>query len=188
MRLKDIVVAVVAILVLAVLAAFAAMGFVLMDGMSYTATGHETLSPAGAESGRALVVYDPGITGRAKDAAATIAGDLQAKGYAVDLCGIRSAGAWRTSGYDVIVAGGPVYVGNASGSVRSYLSTLKADEGTRLGVFGTGGTDLGSDDPAIVRKDVASVDTSLEIKAAMKLLEYDDADEKCAVFVEELLR
>ncbi len=188
MKIINIVIVITAVLVLAIVAAFGAMGFVLMDGMSYTATGHETLSPAGAETGKALVVFDPGMSGRAKDAAATIAGDLRAKGYAVDLCGIRSGEAWRTAGYDVIVVGGPVYVGNASGSVKSYLSTLKADEGTRLGVFGTGGTDPGTDDPAVVRKDVASVDTTLEIKAVMKLLEHDDADEKCASFVDGLLQ
>jgi flavodoxin len=159
-----------------------------MDGMSYTATGHETLSPAGSETGKALVVYNPGITGQAKEAAATIAGDLQAKGYTVDLCGIRSGEAWRTSGYGVIVVGGPVYVGNASGSVRSYLNTLKADEGTRLGVFGTGSVDPGSDDLAVVRKDVATANTTLEIRAAVKILQNDDADEKCSTFVDALLR
>ena len=188
MKLVSIIAVVVAVLVLAVLAAFASMGFLFMDGMSYTATGHEALSPSGAEAGKALVVYNPGITGQAKDAAATIAGDLQAKGYTVDLCGIRSGEAWRTAGYNVIVVGGPVYVGNASGSVRSYLSTLKADEGARLGVFGTGSVDPGSDDLAVVSKDVAPADTTLGIKAAMKILEHDDADKKCAAFVEELLR
>jgi hypothetical protein len=188
MKLVSIIAVVVAVIILAVLAGFAAVGFVFMDGMSYTATGHETLSPMGAETGKALVVYNPGITGQAKDAAATIAGDLQAKGYTVDLCGIRSGEAWRTSGYGVIVVGGPVYVGNASGSVRSYLNTLKADEGTRLGVFGTGSVDPGSDDLAVVRKDVAPADTTLDIKAAMKLTEYDDRDGKCAAFVDELLR
>lgn len=188
MKVMSIVAAIVAIIILAVLAAFAAMGFVFMDGMSYTATGHETLSPAGADSGKALVVYNPGITGQAKGAAATIAGDLQAKGYTVDLCGIRSGEAWRTSGYDVIVVGGPVYVGNASGSIRSYLNTLKADEGTKLGVFGTGSVDLGSDDLAVVRKDVAPADAALDIKAAVKLLQNDDADKKCSEFVDALLR
>ncbi len=188
MKLVSMIAVVVAVIILAVLAGFAAMGFVFMDGMSYTATGHQTLSPSGDEVGKALVVYDPGITGRAKDAAATIAGDLRARGYAVDLCGIRSGEAWRTAGYDVIVVGGPVYVGNASGSVRSYLGTLKADEGTRLGVFGTGSVDPGSDDLDVVRKDVAPADAAPGIKAAMKLLEHDDADKKCAAFVEELLR
>jgi flavodoxin len=188
MKLKGIMIIAIAVVAVAILAVFAAMGSVIFDVMSNTATGHEALSPAGAEKGKALVVYNPGISGQAKGAAAKIAGDLQAKGYAVDLCGIRSAEAGKTAGYDVIVVGGPVYVGNASSSVKSYLSTLTPDGRTKLGVFGTGSVEIDSGDLAALRKDVASADNPLTIKAAMKLLEHDDADNKCAEFVDALLQ
>ncbi|HTY90128.1 MAG TPA: hypothetical protein VMC84_03035 [Methanocella sp.] len=188
MKLKSILIVIIAVIIVAVLTMFAAMVSVIFDVMSYTATGHETLSPSGAESGKALVVYNPGITGSAKSAAVKIAGDLQAKGYVVDLCGIRSADAGKTAGYNVIVVGGPVYVGNASSSVKSYLSALVPDSGTKVGVFGTGSVALDSEDLATVLKNVASVDSPASIKAALKLLTQDNADIKCSTFVDELLR
>jgi len=72
-----------------------------------------------------MVVYDPGITGTAKNVADSIAKDLQAKGYRVELAGISSSKADNTSDYSVIVVGGPIYAGNASSSVKEYLKNLK---------------------------------------------------------------
>lgn len=125
MKLWKVAVAVVAVVAILVLVACAGMGFVIFDVMSNTATGSQALSPAGAVTGKALVVYDPGITGAAKGAAEAIAGDLKDKGYAVDLAGVKSPAATDASGYDVIVVGGPTYVGNLSGSIKTYLNGLK---------------------------------------------------------------
>jgi len=47
--------AVVLVIVVLVVLAFA---FIFLDLINYTATGSETLKPAGASIGRALVVYD----------------------------------------------------------------------------------------------------------------------------------
>ncbi|MGZ7050281.1 MAG: hypothetical protein ACXVHO_09770, partial [Methanobacterium sp.] len=99
-------------LILIVLVAVASLGFAFYDVMSYTATGSEKLDPAGTMVGKALVVYNPGISGASKNVASKIAQNLQAKGYAVDLAGISSTTAKNTSGYNVIVVGGPVYAGN----------------------------------------------------------------------------
>lgn len=83
------------------------MGFVFMDGMSYTATGSQTLNPSGTVTGNALVVYDHGVSGQAKNFAAAVAGDLRDKGYQVVLAGVRSTAASDVAGYGVIVTGGP---------------------------------------------------------------------------------
>ena len=48
----------------------------VFDLASYTAVGSTTLEPAGTAVGSALVVYNPGISGDAKDAADIVAGDL----------------------------------------------------------------------------------------------------------------
>ncbi len=56
-------------IILIIALAIAIPAFLYMDVMSYTATGSETLNPAGASAGRALVVYDPGVSGAAKNAA-----------------------------------------------------------------------------------------------------------------------
>ncbi len=99
------------IVLVVVVAAIAAGVLFCGDIMSYTGPGSKTLSPAGTSVGKALVVFNPGLSGEARTAAEKIAGDLQSKGYTVNLAGIKSADAANISGYDVIVAGGPMYWG-----------------------------------------------------------------------------
>lgn len=190
MKLKGIIIIAAAVIVVALLAVFASMAFVIMDMMSYTATGSETLSPAGNMTGKALVVYNPAISGGAKNAAVTMAGMLKAQGYEVVLAGVRSAAASNVKGYDVIIVGGPVYGANASPSVKSYLGTLKPDAGTKLGVYATGGSPPAVDTPAGILNEVASLpaDSTLNVKASMKISGGDDVDKKCAEFVNELLK
>ena len=48
------------------------------------------------------MVYDPGLTGGAKDAATKIGYDLQDAGYNVTLAGVKSAAAINTAGYDEV--------------------------------------------------------------------------------------
>lgn len=178
----------IAILIVVVLTGFAGMACIMFDVMSNTATGSETLKPAGSSAGKALVVYDPGVSGTAKTAAGTIAADLQAKGYTVVLAGVKSQAAADASGYDVIVVGGPTYAGNASSSVQAYMKTLTPKEGARVGMFATGSVEI--NDEAMLREQVCSLpaDSSLEVAEAMKLAQGEDTDKKCAEFVAALLQ
>jgi len=172
------------------IASFALMGFVFFDGMSYTATGSEQLNPTVNAVGNALVVYDPGISGASKKVAEEIARNLQAKGYRVDLAGISSSKAKNTSGYDIIIVGGPIYAGNASASVKSYLNTLKVDNNTKIGVFATG------QDPDIINnkdallKEVAPLpeNSTLKITAVTKVIDTNEANQKATEFVNALLK
>jgi len=132
-------VAVVALIAVLVIAGVAMGTLFCGDIMSYTAPGSKTLSPAKTSVGKALVAYNPGLSGAAKEAAERIAGDLQSKGYTVSLAGIKSADAANISGYNVIIAGGPMYWGRVSNSVDAYLNALKPQNGVRLGVYGTTG-------------------------------------------------
>ncbi|MGZ7120121.1 MAG: hypothetical protein ACXVH2_10455, partial [Methanobacterium sp.] len=88
---------------LLIIIAIVAAGFVFFDVMSYTATGSEKLDPAGTALGKALVVYDPGLSGGAKDAATKIGYNLQSSGYDVILAGVKSSTAANITGYKVIV-------------------------------------------------------------------------------------
>ena len=81
-----------AILVL-ILLTVAFLGIGSQDWISYTATGSETLSPAGTSTGHALVLYDPGLSGVARGAAVMLADDLRQNGYNVTLAGVRSTAA-----------------------------------------------------------------------------------------------
>lgn len=128
------------------------------DIMSYTGPGSKILSPAGTSVGKALVAFNPGLSGEARKAAENIAGDLQYKGYTVNLAGIKSADAANISGYDVVVAGGPIYWGRVSNSVDAYLNALKPQNGMKLGVFGTiGWSSFSVSDIASIGKQVAAI-------------------------------
>ncbi len=162
------------------------------DIMSYTDTSSQVLNPAGAPVGKALVVYNPGVSGAAKNAAATMAGDLQSKGYTVDLAGIRSATAANTSGYDVVIAGGPMYFGRVSNSVDAYLTALKPQKNVALGVFATTGAPQFNDgDIASFGKQVASDlgNGTLNRTAATKTIRSGDAgNTDCSDLVSSVLQ
>ena len=188
-NVKKLLLIAVAIVVIVILGAFAFMGSIFFDVWSMTAGGSETLNPAGNVTGSALVVYNPGITGGAKGAADLIAGDLKADGYAVTQAGVKSAAAADVSGYDVIVVGGPVYMGNASGSVKSYLQSLHPPADAKVGVFGYGSSAVDNNDMIAVLGDVASVSSNtFTINAALKLTVEDDKTTRCAAFVTGLLQ
>jgi hypothetical protein len=153
--------------------------------MSYGANGSETLNPADTCIGRALVVYAPGVSGSVARAATRIADDLQAKGYLVELAGVRSGTAGNPSGYDVIVAGGPMYFGAVSGSIDGYLKTLPSN--VKLGVFATtGSSNYVESDFASLVEQVAS-DTHNE-KVAVKLILDGNETGDCADLVSTLMQ
>jgi flavodoxin len=189
MKLKKILLIAVTVAVVLVLAMLAAMSFIIFDLWSMTAGGSETLYPAGNATGLALVVYNPGISGGAKGVADLIAGDLKADGYTVTLAGVKSGAASNVSGYDVIVIGGPVYVGNASGSIKSYLQNLHPPGDAKVGVFGYGSVVIDSSDLSAVLDNVASASVgTLKIDAAVKIAAEEDKSKMCADFVNELLQ
>ena len=163
-----------------------------LDLMSYTATGSETLAPVGTPVGRALVIYSPGFSGSAKEAAIKIAHDLTAKGYTVDLAGVRSATASKSAVYDVVIAGGPMYFGKVSASIADYLKTLLLKDGARLGVFATTGTSqyVESDFKSLTDQ-VTSLTSggSFHGKISMKLiLTGSETDANCADLVSAVLQ
>ncbi len=174
-----IIVGLVAVgIVLIAAVAVTAAGFLFCgDIMSYTDTSSQVLSPAGASAGKALVVYNPGISGEAKNAARTIAGDLQSKGYTVTLGGIKSKAAADASDYDVVIAGGPMYWGRVSNSVDAYLKALKPQKDAELGVFGTTGwAETNDGDMATFGEQVATDlgGVTLDKKAAIKTIRSGD--------------
>ncbi len=152
--------------------AFVAMGAVIFDIMSYTAIGSQILEPNGTPVGKALVVYDPGISGASQDVATIIAQQIQAKGYTVDLAGIRSSKAYDTTGYDIIVVGGPIYAGQAASSVQEYLKTIEP-AGAVVGVFATGDDPDTATDNVLLTREAAPLPEgkSLQIKAVMKIVD-----------------
>jgi menaquinone-dependent protoporphyrinogen IX oxidase len=183
--MKKILIVGVAVVVLVVLigSAFATLSF---DLISYTATGSETLNPTGKLMGRALVAYNPGFSGAAKQAATKIAEALQAKGYTVDLAGVRSAKAHNATNYDIIVAGGPMYWGKASLSIEEYLKALTLTSQTKLGVFvTTGSSEYASSDFESLQQQVMSA-TNSRSQVAIKMVLDGNKTPICADLASEL--
>jgi flavodoxin len=186
-KILKIILAVFAVLIIiAVLLA----GIVFLDLAAYTVTGSETLSPAGTSVGKALVVYDPGLSGATKNVASKIATDLQAEGYVVDLAGIKSSTVANTSGYKVIVVGGPIYAGGPTSSVKAFLSNLTPAQGVSVGVFGSAGGAQETNDTAIVSKQVAALpsDSALTLSAVAKIGSSEDLNTRSTDFVTQLLK
>ena len=175
-------------IVLIVLIAFTSIGIVMGDVMSYTATGSQTLNPNGTSTGKALVVYDPGITGTAKNAAVAIAGDLQAKGYTVTLDGIKNSNVMNTTGYNVIVIGGPVYAGQPASSLQSYLSDVTPPKEAKIGVFTTGSVAANSNNTAFIKKEIALNNTNIyQVEDVVKFVDTNTINQKANEFVNGLL-
>lgn len=171
----DILMMVALAVVTIVVVSIAAMGIITLDLMNYTATGAETLNPTGEVVGTALVVYSPGLSGAAKNAAVDIAGDLKSRGYNVTLTGVKNEAATKTSGYDIIIVGGPMYFGKASSSIETYLKGVKIPTDAKLGVFTTtGSAEFNNEDMELLEKQVALLQDNLANNTVTKTLRSGD--------------
>jgi hypothetical protein len=183
MNLIQVAGIVVGVIIGLVILSFVVINF---DLASILATGSETLSPTGTPVGRALVVYSPGLSGAAKEAASKIASNLVGKGYSVVLAGVRSSAVASGNDYDVVFVGGPVYFGKLSSSTGAYLGKLALKNGASLGVFGTTGTDKYMDvDFNSVSAQVHSLRGGGTVQ--IKLILTGEVDTDCAALVSSTL-
>ena len=172
---------------------------IFLDVAAYTATGSKTLTPTGTSVGKAIVIYDPGLTGTAKGVADKVASDLQAKGYTVTLAGIKSSAAANTTDYSVVVVGGPVYAGSLTGSVKDCLNKLPAGHAspgngpyilTRVGVFGSGQGATSQSDIDMMKDSVTalSANGTLSHAIVVKIGEKEDLNTRAQDFVIQLVQ
>lgn len=75
---------IIIVFVALIIAGISSVGIILSDVAGNLATNAQTL-PNDAAIGTALVIYDPGLSGGAKDVATKIGYNLQAAGYQVVL-------------------------------------------------------------------------------------------------------
>ncbi len=186
-KLLKIILAIIAIMfAIAIILA----GVVFLDVAAYTATGSETLTPEENPVGRALVVYDPGLSGAAKTVAQKTATELQIQGYTVDFAGIKSGTAANTTGYTIIVAGGPIYAGTPTSSVKDFLSNLDPAPSTRIGVFGSGSGAQEQNDVDMIRKSMEGLSNgdSFADAVIVKIGSSEDLDARTIDFVAQMLQ
>jgi flavodoxin len=186
-KIFKIIIAIFAIIII-IVGAFAA--FLFLDLAAYTATGSQTLTPTGTSVGKALVVYDPGLSGTAKGVAEKVAGDLQAQSYTVTLAGIKSSAATHTTGYSIIVIGGPIYAGSPTASVKDELTNLKPDSETKVGVFGSGQGATTQSDIDMIKSSVPALSNngSLSNALVVKIGDKEDLNARASDFVNQLVK
>jgi flavodoxin len=162
----------------------------LLDVAAYTATGYSNLTPTGTSVGKAVVIYDPGLSGAAKGVADKVASDLQAQGYNVTLAGIKSSAAANTANYGIIVIGGPIYAGSPTTSVKDCLSNLNPTQGVKVGVFGSGQGATTPSDVQMIRDALASLKdgNSLSNAVIVKIGQSEDLNVRAADFATQLLK
>ena len=168
----------------------AALGAIFfLDLAAYTATGVKTLYPQGDSMGTALVLYDTGLSGTSARLAEKIAAGLQNQSLTVTLAGIKTSAAATTTGYNIIIIGGPIYAGAPTASVKDVLSNLKTDVGTHVGVFGSGQDATSTDDIAQIRNGVPALQSggALSDAIVVKIGESEDLDSRASGFVAQVL-
>jgi len=150
--------------------------------------GTQTLTPTGSSVGKAIVIYDPGMSGSAKGVADKVAGDLQEKGYTVTLAGIKSSAAGTTTGYNIIVVGGPVYAGALTGSTKDGLANLVFDQGAKIGVYGSGQGATSPQDIAQIKQSIPTrSDANLQNAIVVKIGSGEDLNARAQDFVNQLI-
>ena len=161
---------------------------VLLDVTAYTATGSQILTPTGVSVGKAIVIYDPGLSGTAKGVADKVANDLQTKGYTVTLAGVKSSAAGITTGYNIIVVGGPVYAGTLTSSAKDALANLVFNQDAKIGVYGSGQGPTSPEDIAQIKQSMPfRSDTTLQNAIVVKIGSSEDLNARTQEFVNQLI-
>src|SRR5665647_179717 len=184
-KIFKIILAVFAALIIIVVA-FGAI--ILLDVEAYIATVSQTLSPAGASAGRAIVIYDPGLLGTAKGVADKVASDLQTTGYMVTLAGVKSSAAGITTGYNIIVVGGPIYAGALTSSTKDVFANLVLDQGGKIGFYGSGQGATAPIDIAQIKQSIPTrSDAMLQNAIVVKIGSSEDINARAQDFVNQLI-
>jgi flavodoxin len=183
-KVFKIILAIFAILIIVVVS-FGAIIF--LDVAAYTATGAQTLFPTGTSVGKAIVIYDPGLSGTAKTVANQIASDLQTQNYTVTLAGIKSSVVASAAGYSIIVVGGPVYAGSLTSSVKGTLSSLTPDQGAKVGIFGSGQGATTPEDVTQLKQSIpANSDSALQNAVVVKIGQTEVLNTRVQDFINQL--
>jgi flavodoxin len=184
-KLFKILIAIFATLII-IFAAFGAL-FVL-DLAAYGATASETLIPTGTSTGTSIVIYNPGLSGAAKVVAEKVAADLQELNYTVTLAGVKSSAASNTADYNIIVIGGPIYAGGLTATVKDTLSSMTIDQGTKVGIYGSGQGTTSPEDIAQIQQSLPPrSDSTLHNAVIVKIGETEDRDIRARDFVNQLI-
>lgn len=184
---KKIVIVSLVIVIITTIILFAVA---ITDWMGYSAKDSTVLEAEGNLKGNALVVYNPGLSGQAKQAAMIMGEQLAAEGYRTTVCGVSSEQADMIDGNTVIIVGGPMYGGKCSSSIADYLGHLSPNEDVRLGVFTTTGNANSDQSSLNSLTDQVSSLTGTEqdiTRTEVRLILTVNVDDDCRALVNDLI-
>jgi flavorubredoxin len=174
------------VVIFLLVAGAASLSLIVFDAAGNFATGTRTL-PNSKPIGQAIVVYDPGLSGVPGNVASKIACDLQKRGYSVVVAGVKSHAAANLTGYDLIVIGGPVYMGKPAATIQAYVNNVNRtiQESVLVGYFGYGLKETFQNNQTDVNKEIANPPsgTPLSHTFGLKITPQDDMTEKCQELV-----
>jgi flavodoxin len=128
------------------------------------------------------------MSGGTKKVADKVAGDLQETGYTVTLSGVKSSAAGTTTGYNIIVVGGSVYADALTGSTKNALANLLLNQGTKIGVYGSGQGATSTEDIAQIRQSIPTrSDVNLQNAIVVKIGRGEDLNARAQDFVNQLI-
>jgi hypothetical protein len=187
--MRKIIKIVLAVFAVIIIVGVSLIGVVIGDVAGSLATDTHPL-PNGAAIGKAIVVYDPGLTGGAKDTATKIGYNLQTAGYDVLLAGVKNSAAGNLTDYDVVAVGGPIYAGKPASTVQTYLNNLQPPVNAKVGAFGFGSVKIDNSNSTDVMQDVAPLPSGNQVtfNAVLKVTSSDNVNTLCSEFVTSLLK
>ncbi len=106
------------------------------------------------------------------------------------MAGIKSSAAADTTGYKIIVVGGPVYAGGLTSSVKATLSSLDRShgQGTKIGIYGSGqGATSQTDIDQIKQSMPTGSENTLSEAVVVKIGSSEDLNTRAQDFVNQLV-
>lgn len=161
------------------------MAAAYIDVQGYLATDSKTYTANGPVSGKAIIVYSPGLSGQVEGAVNSVAAGLAEHGYEVIVAGVSSRQAQDLSGYDLVIIGSPNYGARPTARVKEYIQNMPPCEEVAIGVLCTSAmvTTKGVDAMAKLVQD-----RNITVKATMTVSMTESAGPAASAFVNELLK
>lgn len=106
------------------------------------------------------------------------------------MAGVKSSAATTTTGYKIIVVGGPVYAGALTSSIKGVLNGLvmNYDQGAKIGVFGSGQGATSPEDITQIKQSMpVRSDATLQTAIVVKIGSSEDLNARAQDFVNQLV-
>jgi len=132
---------VVGVLFLLIVIFVAVMAIIVSSNNREKGAYSKVLAGPDASAPKALVVYQPTISGTGKTIAEQLAAGLQAAGYEVTIAYPTAKLSADISAYSVVIFGSSVYAGQPSSALSKYMNRIADYSGKKVAIYSIGSAD-----------------------------------------------